>query len=91
MPAADILDIVVSAPPGGDVAIVVAVPDEPAVEVLLPAPAPVTVEVSNALPGTIGADGTSVTPVVLTLAAYLALTAPEQVDATKWYVIPKAT
>ena len=33
-------------------------------------------------------DGTSVTPVILTLAAYLALSAPEQLDATKWYVIP---
>lgn len=36
-----------------------------------------------------GEDGP--TPVVITLAAYLALTAPQQVDPTKWYVIPKAT
>lgn len=85
MPSPDILDIVVSAPSGGGIAVVVAVPDEPAVEVLLPAPAPVAVEVGNALPG---AAGTSVTPVVLTLAAYLALTAPQQLDPTKWYVIP---
>ncbi len=89
MPAPDILDIVVSAPVGGEIAIVVEVPDEPAVEVLLPAPAPVAVSVSNALPGAPGAPGTSVTPVVLTLAAYLALSAPEQVDASKFYVIPK--
>lgn len=85
MPASDILDIVVSAPPGGDVTIVVAVPDEPAVEIIVSAPAPVAVAVSNALPG---AAGTSATPIVLTLAAYLALTAPQQLDATKWYVIP---
>ena len=48
-------------------------------------PAAVTVAYQEARDG---ANGTSVTPVVLTLSAYLALSAPEQVDPTKWYVIP---
>jgi len=48
-------------------------------------PQSVTVEVVEAQPGV---SGTSVTPVILTLAAYLALSAPEQLDPTKWYVIP---
>lgn len=39
------------------------------------------------LQGEPGPAGTA-TPIVLTLAAYLALTVPEQTDPTKWYVIP---
>ena len=39
----------------------------------------------------VGEDAATATPVVLTLAAYLALSVPEQTDPTKWYVIPKAT
>jgi len=85
MPAPDILDIVISAPPGGEIAVVVAEPDEAPVTVTLPAEAAVEVTVTHALPG---APGTSVTPVVLTLAAYLALTVPQQTDPTKFYVIP---
>lgn len=52
---------------------------------VISSPVAVAVAVTEAQPG---AAGTSFTPVVLTLAAYLALTAPQQLDATKWYVIP---
>lgn len=52
---------------------------------VISSPAVVEVAVTEAQPG---ATGTSVTPVVLTLAAYLALTAPQQLDVAKWYVIP---
>lgn len=80
----DILDILVSAPPGAEISVAIEEPDAAPVTLVLPAPVPVEVRVAASLPGA------SVTPVILTLAAYLALTAPEQLDPTRWYVIPKS-
>lgn len=71
------------------VVVALASPAAPSVAVAVQtAPQSVAVAVAEA---PAGPPGATATPVVLTLAAYLALTAPEQVDPTKWYVIPKAT
>lgn len=56
-----------------------------AVAVTPPAESPVTVNVTEGPPGPAGANAEIV---VLTLAAYLALSPAQQMDGT-WYVIPK--
>ena len=97
MPPPDIIDIVVSAPAGGDIAVIVAEPDEPSISLVLPAPQTVQVAITEApsgadgTPGPAGADGApgaNAEIVVLSLADYLALTPEAQMDGT-WYVVPK--